>query len=58
MFVIAPPSAVKEVFYIEIEQKPLNVEADFSFKLNVQPVEFVYDEVGTLYFRAYVVVAW
>jgi hypothetical protein len=45
VFVAAPPSAVKEVFSIEVEQRPVHVEADYCLKLNVQPVEIVYDEV-------------
>eukprot|EP00106_Octopus_bimaculoides_P016057 XP_014783499.1 PREDICTED: vacuolar protein sorting-associated protein 13A-like isoform X4 [Octopus bimaculoides] len=36
--------SVNQIFTLEFETKPLYVEADYSLKLNVQPVEMVYDE--------------
>lgn len=44
MFISAP--AVNQVFTLDFEKNPLFVDADFSLRLNIQPVEIVYDEVG------------
>ena len=41
---LAAPS-VTQVFSMDFEINPVHVEADVSLKLNVQPVEIVYDEV-------------
>ena len=32
---------------MELEVNPVHVEADLAAKLNIQPVEIVYDEVRT-----------
>ena len=39
--------SVNQIFTMEFETKPLYVEAEYALKLNVQPVEIVYDEVRT-----------
>ena len=43
---IVAPSKVTDVFSFEFEKRPLQLEADFAVRMNVQPVEMVYDEVG------------
>ena len=42
---IVAPSKVTDVFSFEFEKRPLQLEADFAVRMNVQPVEMVYDEV-------------
>ena len=52
IILIFPPSApsiVTELFSVEVEKNPIHVEADYSTRLNVQPVEIVYDEVCTVF---------
>ena len=46
MCLLAAPS-VSQVFSMELEVNPVHVEADLAAKLNIQPVEIVYDEVRT-----------
>jgi len=46
VYVIAP--SVNQVFTLDFETNPQYVEADFSLKMNIQPVEVVYDEVDWL----------
>ena len=43
IFISAP--SVNQVFTLDFESNPLYVDADFSLKTNIQPVEVVYDEV-------------
>ncbi len=43
---IAAPS-VNQVFSVDFEVNAQHVEADMALRLNVQPVEIVYDEVRT-----------
>jgi len=43
---VVAPSKVTQVFSVEFEQRPLQLEADFAVRMNVQPVEMVYDEVA------------
>lgn len=38
------PSAVNQLFSLEFDMSPLHVDANFSVKLNVKPVEVIYDE--------------
>ena len=40
------PSILSQVISFEFEKSPNHVDADFSLRLNVQPVEIVYDEVS------------
>ena len=44
-FCFTAPS-VNQVFTLDFESNPLYVDADFSLKTNIQPVEVVYDEVS------------
>ena len=37
--------SVNQVFSVDFDINPLHVDADMAFRLNVQPVEIVYDEV-------------
>lgn len=39
---------VEEVFSFQMEQRPSQIEADYSLKLSIHPVEIVYDEVVTV----------
>ena len=45
------PSILTQVFNFEFEKSPQHVDADFSLRLNVQPVEIVYDEVEYTVYR-------
>ena len=45
-FISAP--SVNQVFTLDFESNPLYVDADFSLKTNIQPVEVMYDEVSGL----------
>ena len=39
---------MNQVFTLDFESNPLYVDADFSLKSNIQPVEVVYDEVSAV----------
>ncbi|XP_052807431.1 intermembrane lipid transfer protein VPS13A-like isoform X2 [Mya arenaria] len=45
--------SVNQVFTLDFESQPQYVEADFSLKMNVQPVEVVYDEHSVCEVRAF-----
>ncbi|KAL4233207.1 hypothetical protein ACF0H5_007891 [Mactra antiquata] len=45
--------SVNQVFTLDFESNPLYVDADFSLKTNIQPVEVVYDEHSICEVRAF-----
>ncbi|XP_052241928.1 intermembrane lipid transfer protein VPS13A-like isoform X2 [Dreissena polymorpha] len=45
--------SVNQVFTLDFESRPVYVEADFSLKMNIQPVEVVYDEHSLCEVRAF-----
>ncbi|XP_053396044.1 intermembrane lipid transfer protein VPS13A-like isoform X3 [Mercenaria mercenaria] len=45
--------SVNQVFTLDFESNPLYVDADFSLKTNIQPVEVVYDEHSVCEVRAF-----
>ena len=46
LYLFSAPSQAMQVFNFEFEINPYHVDADFAVKLNIQPVEIIYDEVS------------